>query len=563
MESATTDSDVALTKTITVSGDRLTVDYRIAPSGAAADRVRLVEQFSKAVERTAVSFEDHDRGQWTYLSEHEVSFSGTVSGSEPLEATLQIQSEQLTADDCASTVTAVDGGPGTNGDRSVTGIVGDADTDITGPARRDDGHHDRPAVAVVATDGNAAGAARTIARATDRGLSVFAAVDVEQDAVARIAEQLGAVVVRLAIGDRDPDELAAALAGTAQSRSYPGILFHGECQGRIAFTESLERFDAEPQTITEAVPESARTDVLVGIPAYNEAETVGTVVSDAREHADEVLVVDDGSDDETAEIAREAGATVVEHDRNRGYGHALKTLFGAATERDPDSLVVLDADDQHDPGDIPRLVEKQADAELVIGSRFGQSTETDAPTYRRAGLWVITVLTNLSFGTVRRDERIRDTQSGFRAYDATAVELVAEHADSIDDRMSASIDILSIANANDLTIEEVPTTISYDVDNASTQNPVTHGVSIVNTILKTLERNRPVAVLGVPGVLVALAGVGVGHWTLSNYVSTGTLPAEFTVLSALLILVGTLSSFFSVVRHALNGYFDELCDLHS
>jgi len=565
MESATTDSEVALTKTITVSGERLQVDYRIEPPDTDAERVRLVEQFSESVGRAAISFGDNDRGQWTYRSGAEVAFLGEFDSSEPLEATLQIQSATLTPEDCASTVTVVPTDEQdwfrdarTNRFDNGSEVIKNGGSNIHGPTKRYDGTREKPAVGLVATDENAAAVARTTIRAIERGLSVFVAVDIENGTPARIAERLGATVIEVDIGDTDTDALATALAGTAQNSSHPGILFHGECHERMAFTESLERFEAEPESITEAVGQPARADILVGIPAYNEADTVGDVVHDASEYVDEVLVVDDGSSDETARRARKAGATVVEHDRNRGYGQALKTVFAEASRRDPDSLVILDGDDQHDTEDIPRLLEEQreSNAEIVIGSRFGESTETDIPLYRRFGLWVITVLTNLSFGSFRREARIQDTQSGFRSYDSTAVSMFAEHSEVIDDRMSASIDILSFAYDNDFTITEVPTTITYDVDNASSHNPVSHGLNIVNKILKTFERKRPITALGVPGVVLALAGVGGGLWTVSNYVSTGTVSLGFAFLSAVLVLTGLLSSFCSIVRHSLKSHLD-------
>lgn len=548
MRSSTTDQNVELTKTISVAEDSLTIRYRIDPTETGSGRVRLIETLSESVPRAAITFDNHDSGWWEYQNNMEMVFVDDIEGTSPVEATLEIESPTVDPQDCRLTVTLfcadsshasrTDGGAGVETHLSA---VPDNGTSA-------------PAIGIIGTQENTGEVARTTLRAAERGLAVFIAADDANTTTARLCEKLGGTIVATQVGNRSDRELATELAHIAKEQSYPGILFHGECSEQLAFDASLLEFKRERGLITETVSKAAQTDVLVGVPAYNEAETVGSVVRGASEYADEVLVVDDGSQDETAERAREAEATVVEHDENRGYGHALKTIFTEADDRGVDSLVILDADGQHDAADIPKLVEKQteSDAEIVIGSRFGAETETDIPLYRRFGLWVITLLTNVSIGSVRRDSRIEDPQSGFRAYDRNAVSALADSGGTIDDRMSASIDILSVARDNGFATAEVPTTISYDVGNTSSQNPITHGMTIVNSLLQTLRQKRPVTVLGIPGIFLVLTGVGVGHWTVSNYISTGSFSLELTLVAALFVLTGTLSSFLSIVRHALN-----------
>lgn len=232
--------------------------------------------------------------------------------------------------------------------------------------------------------------------------------------------------------------------------------------------------------------------VVVAIPAYNEQHTIGSVIERADPYVDAAIVIDDGSDDETATRAREAGATVIEHDRNRGYGAALRTAFLEAAHRSVDHLIVLDGDDQHDPRDIPKLLAKQQEtnAEVVIGSRFGTDTETNLPLYRRFGFEVINALTNILIGITESGSRIADTQSGFRSYTGRAVQTLA--ADwTISNHMGASIDILYFARQWDYQIEEVETTIRYDVENSSTQNPILHGLVLVANLLEILRNDRP------------------------------------------------------------------------
>jgi len=112
--------------------------------------------------------------------------------------------------------------------------------------------------------------------------------------------------------------------------------------------------------------------VVVGVPAFNEERTIAKVVLGAQKYADRVLVCDDGSTDMTGEIAEKLGAEVIRHERNLGKGVALRSLFEAGRRIGADVFVTLDADDQHDPEDIPRLVEPilRGDADVVIVNRF-------------------------------------------------------------------------------------------------------------------------------------------------------------------------------------------------
>jgi glycosyltransferase involved in cell wall biosynthesis len=315
--------------------------------------------------------------------------------------------------------------------------------------------------------------------------------------------------------------------------------------------------DTPNVTLTNGDATESTCNVLVAIPAYNEASAIGGVVRQAREYADAVLVVDDGSDDDTAERAAEAGALVSEHGRNRGYGAALKTAFGAAQRLDTAHLVVIDGDGQHDPADIPALVETQerTAANLVIGSRFVDGVVSNAPLYRRAGLTVINVLTNLSMGVVRASSRVSDTQSGFRAYDREAIETLAADP-AIGDWMSASIDILYHAHHRDYAIEEVPVEVSYDVENASTHAPVSHGVALVRNILKTIERERPLTALAVPGFSITFGGLGFGYWAATNYVQSGTFPFGLALMAVFLTLLGIFACFTAIVLHSLSTYFE-------
>lgn len=418
---------------------------------------------------------------------------------------------------------------------------------------------DRPAVGILAT-GTTDDIIRTIYEGLQYELAVFVAVADECNTLAQIGDQLGATPVEVLTDDISLANQKVSLLQAARDESHPGLILAETCSEGIDFEASLEAFNEADQTITNAIPESPQTNILVGIPAYNEAKTIGTVVEAALDHADEVLVVDDGSTDQTASRARESGATVVEHDRNRGYGCGLKTIFDEANQRDVSVLIVLDGDNQHDTRDIPKLIEEhqRSEVDIVIGKRFGETTSTDMPLYRRCGLWVINSLVNLSMGNFRPSSQITDAQSGFRSYNSTAVRSIAEHTNVIDDRMSASTDILHFANSQDFTVTEVPTTITYDVSNANTRHPISQGYIIVRRILTTFERERPVTIYGIPGFLLSLCGIGVGYWTASEFVTGGTVVNEYALLSMLLVFLGMISVFMSIIQYSLKISFDQL-----
>ncbi|WP_248905684.1 glycosyltransferase family 2 protein [Halocatena marina] len=339
---------------------------------------------------------------------------------------------------------------------------------------------------------------------------------------------------------------------STSARSGPNLI-----DGILTNGATIERGDGHNTGgTTEPEHSEAVCTVLVAIPAYNEAATIGDVAQRASKYADHVLVIDDGSEDNTAVLANETGVTVVEHGRNRGYGAALKTAFETAYRFDTRHLVVLDGDGQHDPSDIPRLVaaQERTGAHLVIGSRFVDGATSNASLYRRMGLKTINALTNLSLGVIRSDSRVSDTQSGFRAYNREAVQSLATDK-SIGNSMDASTDILYHAHHRNYAIEEVAVAVEYDVANASTQAPLSHGVVLVRNILKTIERERPLTALAVPGFGLTFGGLGFGYWTATNYIQSGTFPVGLALTAAFLMLVGTFACFTAIVLHALSTYF--------
>ena len=139
------------------------------------------------------------------------------------------------------------------------------------------------------------------------------------------------------------------------------------------------------------------TRIVVCIPAYNEAASIRDVISKAKRYANEIIVYDDGSTDNTYEIAKTSGATaVIRAQYNRGYGAAIRALFQASRDKNADIMITLDSDGQHDADQIPDIIEPivKKECDMVIGSRFLTNRDSQrVPRYRSMGIKTITRFT--------------------------------------------------------------------------------------------------------------------------------------------------------------------------
>lgn len=158
---------------------------------------------------------------------------------------------------------------------------------------------------------------------------------------------------------------------------------------------------------------------LTAIPVYNEAKTVRSVLTEVRRHAADILVVDDGSTDDTPRLLEaEPGISRIVHATNRGYGAALRSAFGFAQAHRYDVLVTMDCDGQHQPDRIGCLLEHAADFEIVSGSRYLREfrEDTSPPTDRRFVNATITTELNDAYGL-----KLTDAFCGFKAYRVPAL----------------------------------------------------------------------------------------------------------------------------------------------
>lgn len=214
---------------------------------------------------------------------------------------------------------------------------------------------------------------------------------------------------------------------------------------------------------------------IVIIPAFNEQAAIGEVVEKSLQYADDVLVVDDGSSDNTCEIAEKAGASLLKHPTNFGKGVSLRDAF--AHVEGYDIVVTIDGDGQHNPDEIPKLIEPiiKDNADFVNGSRYLNGFEENTPAYRRVGQRVLDIATNITAGT-----SVTDSQSGFRAFKGSTISCYKFR----DPGFGIESEMIADAAENNLEILEVPITVKYDVENSSTKGPVTHGVGVLLKIIK-------------------------------------------------------------------------------
>ena len=287
--------------------------------------------------------------------------------------------------------------------------------------------------------------------------------------------------------------------------------------------------------------------IIVGIPAFNEEKNIAAIMTRLSDVADTVIVCNDGSSDLTSNIAEKMGAVVVNHEKNLGYGGAIRSIFTKAKNVEGDVLVTFDADGQHRVEDIENVVAPiiNQEADIVIGSRF-LDDESDVPNYRKLGIKVITQVTNASI-----KQKLTDSQSGFRAYNKKILDSIQLS----DLGMGISTEILIKASSNGYRITEVPIKINYYGD-TSTHNPVTHGTSVLISTIKFTSIEHPLKFYGIPSVIFLIIGSIFTYFTFSFYAEVGRLNPNLALLAMGTILIGIvllisailLFSLVSVVR---------------
>ena len=279
---------------------------------------------------------------------------------------------------------------------------------------------------------------------------------------------------------------------------------------------------------------------LACIPAYNEEKYIVDVIKKSLIHVDQVIVCDDGSTDETAKLAKSAGAIVITQS-NQGYGAAISTLFDYARKNHADIMITLDADGQHNPDQIPLLVDAitSHNVDVVIGSRFLNDDSTTG--YRKAGIKIITSAAN--FGS---DFKLSDSQSGFRAYSKESIGVIHP----TEQGMSVSTEILLKISNKGLSLAEVPIAVSY-VGDTSEHNPVSHGVSVLANTIKHVSIKHPLQFYGISGIILISIGLILGGLFLDGYLNNQVILYGMMVGSVVLFLLGSILSVTAIILFSM------------
>lgn len=292
--------------------------------------------------------------------------------------------------------------------------------------------------------------------------------------------------------------------------------------GVVAYVSTRRSYIEPP------IPPLPRAAVAALIPAYNEERTIGAVVAEARRHVDLVIVVDDGSTDKTAEEAEKNGAVVIRHPQNTGYGAAVKTLLKAARVAGAEYAVLLDADGQHNPADIPKFIEALKNgADVVVGNRFRQSK---VPALRKLGIYIIRAALRL-LGV-----RIGDPENGFRAFNKRALEVLTEELEEV--WMGISSQTVYKAVKRGLRTAEVPVTVVYGRDTSSESTAI-HGLSVLWTIVWTWITEKPWRTLAL-GLASLITSVYLLTYVVTLFNTTRYIRLTYTTAAILLEVMSTV-----------------------
>ena len=284
-------------------------------------------------------------------------------------------------------------------------------------------------------------------------------------------------------------------------------------------------------------------NIIVGIPAFNEEKNIAVLIIQLKKIADKIIVCNDGSTDLTSKIAEELGAIVINHEKNLGYGAAIRSIFLKSRDLDGDILVTFDADGQHRIEDINKVINPiiNGESDLVIGSRFLDESEKEVPQYRKVGIKVITKITNASI-----KKQLTDSQSGFRAYSKK----VLNELNPSELGMGISTEILIKASSKNFRITEVPIKILYAGD-TSTHNPVSHGSSVILSTIKYTSIEHPLKFYGIPSMILFIIGISFTYLSAEYYAEIGRLNTNLTIIAAGTILIAIVLLITSILLYSL------------
>jgi glycosyltransferase involved in cell wall biosynthesis len=267
-------------------------------------------------------------------------------------------------------------------------------------------------------------------------------------------------------------------------------------------------------------------DYMVILPTLNEREALARRLTSSSRWGfllERILAVDGSSTNGTAK--EETGAVVVRHPRNMGYGAAVKTLMRAALAADAQYAVLLDADGQHDPADIPKFLQAlKSGADHAVGNRF---PHTKMPTIRRLGYKALALLHRILI------TKLNDPFNGYRAFSRKALETLDQDFDP-----SYGVETEINYQLRKAKTAEIPTTIKYH-EASSKANPLLQGLNLLWSILWTALTKRPALTLTL-GATSLIISITLFIHTLTIFNATRYVRLTYTTLAILLEIVATL-----------------------
>ncbi len=284
-------------------------------------------------------------------------------------------------------------------------------------------------------------------------------------------------------------------------------------------------------------------EITIGIPAFNEEKNISEIIKKLKKITDKIIVCDDGSDDSTGEIARKLGVFVITHEKNLGYGAAIRSIFLQARKQNSESLITLDSDGQHRIEDIHTVLEpiKNGQADLVIGSRFLNNDGKNVPAYRKIGIKILTKLANTSL-----KQNITDSQSGFRAYSKQVIEEITPSESG----MGVSNEILIKANKRGFQIIEVPIIILYHGDTSS-QNPISHASSVFMSTLKFISIEHPLKFYGIPASIFLTIGLVFLIFTIQMFTETRQILLSSAIIGVSSVIFGAVLLMSAILLYSM------------
>ncbi|MDD5616296.1 MAG: glycosyltransferase family 2 protein [Candidatus Methanoperedens sp.] len=277
------------------------------------------------------------------------------------------------------------------------------------------------------------------------------------------------------------------------------------------------------------------------IPAYNEESTIGDVIKGTSQFVDEILLIDDGSTDQTIDVAMNAGAIVIDNIVNRGLGKTIKRGYNEAIKHGADIVVQIDADGQYDPKEIPKLIQPilENKADLVLGSRL-ENLKYEMPWFKKQGnkafTWLLRRLTGAD---------IKDGQTGFRATRKEVFETIEIQGD-----FTYTQEMIIRASKEGWRIANVPINFYQRSSGESRlmSGPLSYAWRAWIIIIRTIRDYDPLKFFGLPGIVLTVFGLLLGAAILYKFAIVGLIghtPA--VILTALLIMSGIQLLFLALM----------------